>query len=118
MDENLFQIVQLGLRIALIAIFVYVAPAVNDWFLANASPKQREDLTYWTKIAVIFYENHFKGKGSGLGPLKKENVIKWLNEKKIKFTEKQLGALIDLIVFEFNTRGWPQSVDELIKPAE
>lgn len=107
MDENLFQIFELGLRIALLILTYYLAPPLKDWVIAHTTPKQRKEGTYWTKVAIMVAEDYYEDKGSGLGPLKKEYVIKWLNDKGIKFTVQQLDGLIDLIVKKFNENGWP-----------
>ena len=118
MDENLYEIIQLGLRIVLLLLTFYMAPPIREWIMANTTPKQRKEATYWTKVAILVAEDYYKDKGSGLGPLKKEYVIQWLNDKGIKFTIKQLEGLIDLIVKQFNENGWPTSIDEILEPAE
>ena len=110
MNEQIFEIVTLILRAVLIIMTVIVLPRVKKWIDANTTAKQREDATFWTKIAVKAAEGIYKERGQGR--LKKEEVTKWLNRNGIKIRADQLDRLIDTIVEEFNKHGWDTIVTE------
>lgn len=99
-NEVLFKITMLGLSVIGMVITYYVIPYIKS----KTTNEQRQDLVYWTQIAIKLAEQIYKDKGQGA--LKFEYVVEWLNKQGIKFTEEQVKALIDVIVDYFNNQGW------------
>jgi len=96
---NTDAIVQAGtIIIALVgAVMTYI---VVPFLKERTTKEQRQNIAFWVKIAVTAAEQIYKEKGQGI--LKKEYVIKFLNEKGIKITEEQLDTLIEAAVYEMN----------------
>lgn len=108
MKQEIFEIVKLILQIVLIAMTAFVVPAVRNYLLKTTTAKQREDLLFWTKVAVKTAEDIYKQKGQGI--LKKEYVLNWIQEQKIPISAEQASVLVDMIVSEFNKNGWDKVI--------
>lgn len=86
------------------SLLAYFLKAKTDNIKANTTKEQRDAMLFWGKLAVNMAESLYKEKGSGV--LKKEEVIKFLNDKGIKLSEREMDALIKGIVDEFNKNDW------------
>lgn len=104
LDSNIFEIVKLVLQIGLIILTAFVVPAVRKLINEKTTKEQRENAKFWTTLAVKYAEEIYKEKGQG--KLKKEYVVDWLNKNKIKISNEQMDTLIEMIVTEFNEKGW------------
>lgn len=88
----------------LVAIMSVISYYLVPFLIANTSVKQRQEALFWINITVKIAEQAFKDKG--IGPFKKDYVIKWLKDNNIKVSEKQLNAIIDTVVEFYNKNGW------------
>lgn len=104
MNDKAFEMITLLLKIVLVAMSGFLIPALRTWILSKTTPGQRKEAEYWVKLAVKVAEEIYKEKGQG--KLKKEYVLKWLNDNKIPLTSGQADVLIELIVEEFKRHGW------------
>lgn len=104
MNDKAFEMVTLLLKIVLVAMSGFLIPVLRAWILSKTTLEQRKEAEYWVKLAVKVAEEIYKDKGQG--KLKKEYVLKWLNDNKIPLTAEQADVLIELIVSEFNKYGW------------
>lgn len=100
MDEFVFEL----LKALIMVLGVIVTYKVIPWLKAKTTAEQRKEAEYWIKIAVQVAEQIYRDKGQGL--LKKEYVLEWLNKNGINITLGQADMLIDLIVQQFNKKGW------------
>lgn len=105
MDDITFKILQALLSIAIILIMRYVIPylrikviAITDEAVFNAILKE-------VKSVEQLYKNSEK---TGLGPIKKDDVIEritlWVNKHNIKISQSQISQLIETAVFVMNNR--------------
>ena len=104
LDSNIFEIVKLVLQIGLIVLTAFIVPAIKKFLAEKTTKEQRENAKFWTAIAVKCAEDIYKEKGQG--KLKKEWVVDWLNKNNVKITNDQMDTLIEIIVTEFNEKGW------------
>lgn len=85
----------------LCAIITYV---VVPYFNAKTTKEQREDIAFWTEIAVNAAEQVYKERGMGI--YKKADVLDFVNgflEKKgWKLTQEQVDMLIEAFVKRLN----------------
>ena len=96
MDDVLMQIIKLMITIAGLVITYYLVP-----FLKEKVGEQKFDETYnWVAIAVNAAEQIFNK--PNMGEMKKEYVLKFLNEKGVNLPEDDLDALIEAVVYEIN----------------
>lgn len=102
MNEITMELLKLFIAILGTLITYKLIPYIK----AKTTVEQRKEAEYWLRIVIKFTEQIYKDKGSDKGALKKEDVFKWLNENGIPITESQANILIDLIVAEFNKKGW------------
>ncbi len=66
---------------------------------AKLSKEQRETLDYWTKKAVIAIEKAYEGE-SKQGPVKKEQVMIFINKLNLNVDPEILKVLVDAVVEE------------------
>ena len=100
MNEFIFELLKL-----LIMVFgAIITYRIIPWIKAKTTAEQRKEAEYWTRIFVKLAEQIYIDRGQGA--LKKEDVLEWLNSNGIKLTITQMEALIDVIVEEFNSKGW------------
>lgn len=104
MNEQIFDIVVMALRVVLMAVTVFLLPKVKAWIEANTTAKEREDAVFWTKLAVRMAEEIWKERGQG--KFKKEYVVEWLGKNGVKISASQMDTLIEMVVTEYNKNGW------------
>lgn len=104
MRPEIFEIVRLGLQLALLVATAVLAPRLKTFLEENTTQKQRAEALFWTQQVVKVAEQIYKERGQG--ELKKEYVLKWLQDHNIKLDADQLEVLITLVVAEFNKKGW------------
>lgn len=100
MNEITMELLKLFIAILGTLITYKLIPYIK----AKTSAEQRTEAEYWIKVAIQVAEQIYNDKGQGI--LKKEYVLKRLNENGIKITAQQADMLIELIVAEFNKKGW------------
>lgn len=100
MDEFVFEL----LRLTIMVLGVVVTYRLIPWIKSKTTEQQRQEATYWISLAVKVAEQIYADKGQGV--LKKEYVLKWLNDNGIKISESQANILIDLIVDIYNKAEW------------
>lgn len=100
MNEFIFEL----LKLIIMVLGTIVTYKIIPWIKAKTTAEQRKEAEYWTKVFVKLAEQIYQDRGQGV--LKKEYVIEWLNANGIKLTVAQMDALIDVIVEEFNNKGW------------
>ena len=66
---------------------------------ARTTVAQLEKIKFWTDIAVTAAEKHFESQ-PGMGEVKKQEVIDFIQSLNIKLTDEQLSLLIDAVVEE------------------
>lgn len=111
MNNEVFEIVQLVLQIALIIITAFIVPAIRKYLNSKTTKEQREEFMYWTNLAIKIAEDIYKERGQG--KIKKEYVLEYLNNlnnKTLKLNNEQISSLIDMIVAEFNKNGWDKEL--------
>ena len=64
------------------------------YLLSVTTEKQRANIDYWVKVAVIYIEKNYPN----IGHLKKEDVTKIIEDMGLKITKPQLDMLIDAVV--------------------
>ncbi len=79
---------------------VLVTYLLIPYIKSKTTEKQREDIMFWVKVAVNAAEQIYKEKGNG--KLKKEYVVKFLNDIGIKISEFELDVLIESAVLELD----------------
>ena len=84
------------------AVFMLLAFIVTTMLIPFISSKttaqQQAEINAWVKIAVAAAEQIYTGEGRGAQ--KKEYVLTWLEERKIKLDENTIDALIESAVYE------------------
>ena len=100
MNDQTFNILKIVISVVAALIAYYMIP-IAKWHIKSAA---NAELVEMINIAVRAAEQTTKG--SGMGAVKKENVIifmtNWLNEKGIEISDKQLSDLIEAAVFNMN----------------
>lgn len=100
MNDITFIILKLVVSVSFALITAYLIPLIKNKI---ASDKYK-DLVDTIKVGVSAAEQVFKE--SGMGRVKKEDVIifvnGWMSEHGITISEKQLSQLIEAAVFEMN----------------
>lgn len=103
MSETVFMIVKIILSIVSAFVAVYVIPLLKQWKENN----QDDRILQMIEIAVRAAEQTFKG--TGKGPAKKEEVLRyiseWLEQKGIHVSSDQLDQLIEAAVYSMNNEG-------------
>lgn len=99
MNDLTFNILKIVISVAIALITTYLVP-----FLKNKIAQEKyNDLLQMVNVAVLAAEQTI---GSGMGSLKKEEVVKfvssYMNERGIKITKEQLSNLIEAAVFAMN----------------
>lgn len=92
-------IIEVG-TILISLIGVLVTYLLIPYIKSKTTEKQREDIMFWVKVAVNAAEQIYKEKGNG--KLKKEYVVKFLNDIGIKISEFELDVLIESAVLELD----------------
>ena len=96
MESLTFQIASILISL----IGVLVSYLLIPYIKSKTTEKQREDIMFWVKVAVNAAEQIYKEKGNG--KLKKEYVVKFLNDIGIKISEFELDVLIESAVLELD----------------
>lgn len=97
MNEGIVQII-----LAIIALLGTVITAiVAPYFRKKYSREQRQEIYEYVDIAVKTAEQILK-KHDPTGKLRKEFVLKRLNDKGFKLTENDLNMMIEAAVLELN----------------
>lgn len=96
MTEITLQIVLAVIALLGVVITSIVAPLLKS----KLTKEQRNNILFWTEIAVVAIEKHYEGE-IGQGKLKKEYVTRFLIDTlKIDkhMTPEQLSVIIDAVV--------------------
>lgn len=104
MRQDIFEIVVMAVKVALMAMTVFLLPKLKAWIDANTNAKQREDAVFWTRLAVRMAEEIYHERGQGR--FKKEYVVDWLHKNGVAITAEQMDTLIEMVVSEYNKNGW------------
>ena len=100
MNDLTFNILKIVISVCTALFAYYVIPFIKGKIQSD----KYDELLTMIDIAVRAAEQTTKG--SGMGPVKKEDVMiamtGWLNEKGIKMSQKQLSDLIEAAVFNMN----------------
>lgn len=85
--------------VALIGLLsAIVTTVLVPYFKSKTTAEQRDNIYFWTKIAVEAAEKLFNEKGQGRA--KKEYVMQFLAEHGILLDEKQLDVVIESAVLQ------------------
>lgn len=102
MDEYTILIVRGIFAVVAMLLTRYVIPLLKAWYESKVDEKIKKVI----KEAVEAFEQTIKG--SGKGPLKKEEVVKYVTEALskagISVDEKKLDVLIESAVFAMNSQ--------------
>lgn len=102
MDEYTVLIIRGIFAVIAMLLTRYVIPLLKEWYEARVDEKIKMVI----RDAVEAFEQTIKG--SGKGPVKKEEVIKYvtkaLTEAGIAVDEKKLDILIEAAVFAMNSQ--------------
>lgn len=87
----------------ILAIIGVISTVVTGFLIpylkSKTTKEQRDDIEYWTTVAIQAIEVYYRNNGEGKnGPLKKEFVIKFMRSLGTKLSDDQLSALIDAVV--------------------
>lgn len=97
-----------ALALVLSAVVLFLTKKVTYWLEVKATKEERENVLFWTEIMVKVTEDIYREKGQGL--LKKEDVVKFLQDNGFNISESQMSVLVDAVVSEFNKNGWNKNV--------
>ena len=86
------------LELVFTAALVYFIPYLKKFVRERTTAEQQETIHMWVKIAVQAAEMIYKE--SGMGPIKFEYVVKFLEDKGFTFSEEEVRALIESAVLE------------------
>lgn len=102
MNDITFIVLKLVISVSFALITAYLIPLIKN----KIASEKYKDLVDIVKVGVNAAEQVFKE--SGMGRVKKEDVIifvnGWMNENGVKISEKQLSQLIEAAVFEMNKK--------------
>ncbi|WP_462274264.1 phage holin, LLH family [Filifactor alocis] len=104
MKKEYFEIVVMILKLLLLIMSVVVVPYIQKYLKQNTTKEQRENALFWIKQVTKIAEEVYKSKG--VGELKKQYVIEWLEKNGVRLSDEQLSVLIDMVVAEYNKNGW------------
>lgn len=104
MKKEYFEIVAMVLKFLLLLLSVAILPKVQEYIESSTTKEQRENALFWIKQVTRIAEEVYKSKGAG--ELKKQYVIEWLDKNGVKLSDEQLSILIDMVVAEYNKKGW------------
>lgn len=94
------------LGVILTAIVAYVSTSIKKWLNAKLSNEQLEQGRKYAEIIVHAIEQIYRESGGQVKFEKaKENLVKMLNDNKVKISEDQIDYLIEAVVNEMN-RQW------------
>ena len=100
MNDITFNLLKIVISVVAVIVAYYVIPFIKGKIQSD----KYKELLAAIDIAVRAAEQTTKG--SGMGPIKKEDVIitmtGWLNQKGIDISQKQLSDLIEAAVFNMN----------------
>lgn len=96
MDE-LIQIIVKCIGVVLLGVCTYVVvPAIREWRQNKLTASQREELTFWTEMGVLWAKQWMQ---SASGEQKKAEVMTWLrgkmDELELPFTDDDLSKAIE-----------------------
>lgn len=83
---------------ALTILFALITMYVIPWLKTKVSAEELADIIKWVKIAVQAAEMIYKE--SGMGEAKKAYVKTFLEDKGIRYDERQIDSLIESAVLE------------------
>ena len=104
MKKEYFDLIVMGLKFLLLVMSVFIVPYLQKYLKQNTTKEQRENALFWIKQVTRIAEEVYKSKGAG--ELKKQYVIEWLDKNGVRLSEEQLSILIDMVVAEYNKKGW------------
>lgn len=81
-------------------LFALVTMYVIPWIKTKVSAEELTEIIKWVKIAVQAAEMIYKE--SGMGEEKKAYVKTFLEDKGIKYDERQIDSMIESAVLELN----------------
>lgn len=88
-------------------VFSLIALLISSFLIPYIKSKltieKQAEINMWVKIAVNAAEQLFSG--SGRGEEKKNYVIEWLSEHKIKYDSSKIDTMIESAVYEIKTNG-------------
>ena len=100
MNDLTFNLLKIVISIAIALITTYLVPFIKN----KIQQDKYAELLQMVNVAVLAAEQTFKG--SGMGALKKEEVIgfvtKWMNDRGVIISEEQLSNLIEAAVYAMN----------------
>lgn len=100
MDEYAVLLIRAILAVIAMLLTKYVIPLLKEWYEAKVDEKIKKVI----KDSVEAFEQTIKG--SGKGPVKKEEVVKYATEALLKagisVDEKKMDILIESAVFVMN----------------
>lgn len=104
MKKEYFDLIVIGLKFLLLLLSVAILPKVQEYIESSTTKEQRENALFWIKQVTRIAEEVYKSKGAG--DFKKQYVIEWLDKNGVKLSDEQLSILIDMVVAEYNKKGW------------
>lgn len=104
MKKEYFDLIVISLKFLLLLLSVAILPKVQEYIESSTTKEQRENALFWIKQVTKIAEEVYKSKGAG--ELKKQYVIEWLEKNGVRLSDEQLSILIDMVVAEYNKKGW------------
>lgn len=90
----------LKIMLSLITILgAIVTGVLVPWFKSKTTKEQRDDLVFWTKVAVQAFEKWYE-KEHNAGSLKKADVVEFIIGLGFDMDAAQLSLLVDAVVEE------------------
>lgn len=93
---DITKLIEALITLACVCITSFLIPYIKS----KTSKSTQEEILSWVKIAVHAAEQIYAG--SGRGEEKKSYVIKWLEDRNIKYDSAKIDAMIESIVYEMN----------------
>lgn len=104
MKKEYFDLIVISLKFLLLLLSVAILPKIQEYIESSTTKEQRENALFWIKQVTKIAEEVYKSKG--VGELKKQYVIEWLEKNGVRLSEEQLSILIDMVVAEYNKKCW------------
>lgn len=106
MNDLTFNILKIIVSVCTVLVVTYLVPFLRD----KVKTTKFYEIVDMVNISVRAAEQTIVG--SGMGAIKKENVITamndWLSDRGVKMTEEQISQLIEAAVYNMNNvnAGW------------
>ena len=89
---------------AIVALIgVCITSFLIPYLKSKTNKETQDEIIKWVIIAVTAAEQIYAGKGRG--EEKKEYVISWLKDHKIKYDSSKVDAMIESAVYELKQKG-------------